>query len=45
MLRWTAKSKCFHHDRRSGDSWINEMMIDFGRKMFWCKKCRKTWFS
>jgi hypothetical protein len=39
--RWRATRSCEHpeHCRR-------ERLIDLGqRKMFWCVRCERTWFS
>jgi hypothetical protein len=39
-----ARKNCFHHDHRTGESWIASRLIDVGaRKMFWCIKCNQTW--
>lgn len=36
--------ECFHHDRRTKESWIREQLIDLGRnKMFWCDHCEHVW--
>ena len=48
MIRWgTARrdrAACFHHDHRTGESWIESRLIEVGRnKIFWCTKCGKTW--
>lgn len=41
---WRRKADCFHHNHRTGESWIANRLIDLGRrKMFWCIKCNKTW--
>jgi hypothetical protein len=41
--RWQRR-RCFHHDHRSGESWIKEQLVDVGRrKMWWCDRCGKTW--
>lgn len=42
---WRKRRNCFHHDHRSGVSWIESRLIDMGsRKMFWCTDCGRTWF-
>lgn len=44
--RWRDRRACFHHDHRTGTSWIGERLIEMGsRKMFWCRKCQRTWFT
>lgn len=44
LARRRLRRQCFHHDRRSGESWIKEQLIDCGcRKMFWCDRCERTW--
>lgn len=40
---WRARKDCFHHDHRTGESWIKSQIIDPG-KMFWCNQCQQTWF-
>lgn len=43
---WRRRSKrrnCFHHDHRTGESWILSQILDPG-KMFWCKECDQRWF-
>lgn len=43
---WQVRKQCFHHDRLSGESWINSALIDMGmRKMFWYDKCGRTWYT
>jgi hypothetical protein len=43
---WQTRRNCFHHDRRTGTSWVDERLIETGmRKMFYCRTCRKIWFT
>jgi len=43
--RRRAQRSCFHHDWRTGRSWIADELIDMGmRKMFTCWHCDKVWF-
>lgn len=42
---WTLHKEgknCFHHDYRSGESWIKSQIIDY-RKLYWCTKCQRRW--
>jgi hypothetical protein len=41
---WKKRRTCFHHDHRDHESWIRSRHIDFGRKMYWCTHCERTWF-
>lgn len=42
--RWRAARQCFHHDHHAGKSWIEQAIIDCGRrKMYWCSKCGHSW--
>lgn len=45
---WKAIKKrkdCFHHDHKTGQSWIKSQLINIGTgKMFWCAVCGRTWF-
>lgn len=44
--RWRAQRACWHHDRRTGASWLLGQSIDMGmRKMWWCGRCDRTWFT
>lgn len=47
MRAWLARRRkrrnCFHHDHRTGTSWIKSQLIDYGRKLFWCTTCERTW--
>lgn len=44
--RWLERRDCFHHDHRSGVSWIDSELIDLGRrKRFWCVKCGRVWLT
>lgn len=39
------RRRCFHHDWTTGESWIKTRLINMGMgKMFWCRKCTRTWF-
>ena len=40
---WRRRRNCFHHDWRTGESWITGQIIDPG-KMFRCKRCGRMWF-
>lgn len=44
---WTRRYRdCFHHDPKSGQSWIYDRLIDLGRrKMFTCTHCYQRWFT
>lgn len=48
-MAWTrrvSKRMCMHHNRRTGESWIDDMLIEAGmRKMLWCRVCQRTWFT
>lgn len=44
LKRWRKRRSCFHHDQHTGETWIRSQIIDFGRKMFWCRECDQTWF-
>lgn len=42
--RYRARKACFHHDRRTGTTWITSQLIDTGmRKLLWCTRCGKDW--
>lgn len=44
--KWRRRRECFHHDRLTGQSWIESELIEMGaRKMFWCTECGRTWFT
>jgi hypothetical protein len=35
---------CWHHSRSTGESWIQDTLIDLGRdKMFRCSQCQEIW--
>lgn len=35
---------CWHHDRKTGTSWIHDHLVDFGRdKIFICSHCKEIW--
>lgn len=44
---WQARSqrrKCFHHDMRTGETWISSGLVDLGRrKLFVCSECGTAW--
>lgn len=41
--RWRARRDCFHHDHRTGTSWIQTIgIIDGGRKAYRCTGCDKV---
>ncbi len=43
--RRRQRARCWHHDRRTGQSWVDEQLINTGaRKMMWCRRCSKTEF-
>lgn len=45
MRKWRARRECFHHDHRTGTSWITSQLINTGMgKMFSCQRCGRTWF-
>lgn len=43
--RWRRRRDCFHHDNRTGNSWIGRgVLIDLGRrKLYRCDHCDKVW--
>jgi hypothetical protein len=42
--RWRQRRACFHHDHRTGESWIKSHLVDLGRrKLFRCTSCAKVW--
>jgi hypothetical protein len=44
LKTWRKRRACFHHNHRTGESWIKSMLIDMGsRKLFWCDECGRTW--
>lgn len=48
LTRWwrrrRAQKTCFHHDWRTGESWIRvECHLDGGRRAFVCLRC--DWLS
>lgn len=41
-----AMQQCWHHDRRTGETWIQDRMVDLGRdKVFRCSRCNEIWLS
>jgi len=41
---WRRQRDCFHHDRRTGTTWIQGDLIDLGmRKLFTCQCCHQRW--
>lgn len=46
IRRWLARRRCFHHDVRTGKSWIGRgTIIDGGRKLYRCNHCERTWIK
>lgn len=44
LKAWRERRRCFHHDWRTGTSWIEDQIVDAGRaKHFWCTRCRRYW--
>jgi hypothetical protein len=44
LKTWRTRRACFHHDTRSGTSWIASRLVDFGRaKHHWCTRCGRYW--
>jgi hypothetical protein len=42
--RWRVRRSCFHHEPRTGESFIDSMLIEMGsRKLYWCRHCGKHW--
>ena len=46
--RRAQRRRCFHHDWRTGRTFMSSQLIDTGmRKMFWCDRikggCEKVW--
>lgn len=38
------RARCFHHDHRTGVTWIQWELIDAGRaKLYECIRCGKVW--
>lgn len=49
IRRWIrarqARRACFHHNHRTGESWVTGELIDLGRrKLFSCNHCDQMWF-
>lgn len=37
---------CWHHNVRTGESWVKSQLIDTGmRKIWWCDRCDHTLFG
>ncbi len=37
---WRKRRACFHHNWRTGESWVDDRLVDFGRaKHFTCREC------
>lgn len=37
------RSRCFHHDHKTGATWIKQQLINMGSgKMWWCGRCGRT---
>jgi hypothetical protein len=43
QFAWRKRHKCMHHDRITGQTWVESRIIDPG-KTFWCTHCRQRWF-
>ena len=48
FFNWRAarqlRRECFHHDRRTGVSWVEGFLVDLGRsKHFQCTNCGQYW--
>ncbi len=44
LAKWRKRRACFHHDRRTGASWIAFQLVHFGSaKHFWCTRCGRYW--
>lgn len=44
FTQWRASRNCFHHDHRTGESWIVSTLTHAGMgKTFWCRKCGRAW--
>lgn len=42
--RWRKRRACFHHDWRTGESWIKDQLVNTGTaKHFWCTHCGRYW--
>jgi hypothetical protein len=41
--RWRDRRRCFHHDHRTGTSWVGPGTIMDYRKLYECKRCGKIW--
>lgn len=38
------RRRCFHHDRQTGESYVEGFLVDLGRaKHFRCHLCGKYW--
>lgn len=41
---WRRKRACFHHNPKTGESFLRDTMIHSGSsKMFWCTRCNQDW--
>jgi len=46
IRRWRDRRDCFHHDHRSGQSWITGQLIDTGMRKLWrCTRCERIWIT
>lgn len=46
IRRWRTQRAGFHHDWRTGQSWITGRLIDMGMpKLFACSRCEKRWIT
>lgn len=43
IRRWRERRRCFHHDHRTGQSWIGRGSIIDYRKLYTCDSCGKVW--
>lgn len=43
LRRWRERRRCFHHNHRTGESWIgNGSVMDY-LKYYECSRCGKGW--
>lgn len=43
--RWRLRRSCFHHDHRTGTSWVRLYgILDWGTKAYVCRACDKMFF-
>jgi len=41
-LHWLDRRNCFHHNHKTGESWIETEIIDW-RKLYTCRDCGRRW--